>query len=180
MSEIKEIEEQVRAVVKKKDRGAPPVQVSDEFESNDERSAFNQKTIMQMMSLFNLPRVQNEQEAIERTEGYFYDCANKGIRPTWEEYAMALGVHRKTLWSWTTGQVKGPCNADVFLRAKDFIAAFDARMVIEGKMNPVTYIFRSKNYYDMKDTQDVVVTPNALESRPREQLIAEAQALPDE
>lgn len=182
---MSEISEQVNAVVKKKmkDRGAPPpqpMQLMDEFDSNDERAAFTSKTIMQMMPLFNLPKVQNEQEAKERTEAYFWDCAQKGIRPTWEEYAMALGTTRWTLWRWTTGQIKGPCSADVFTRAKDFIAAFDARMLIENKMNPVAYIFRAKNYYDMKDTQDVVVTPNQLETRSREEIIKDAELLPDE
>jgi len=32
--------------------------------------------------------------------------------------------------------------------------------VAEGKLNPVTYIFRSKNYYGMKDQQEHVITPN--------------------
>ena len=173
-------DDQVKAVVKMKNRGAPPVQVRDDFVDSDERSAYNTKTIMQMMDLFNLPAVKNEEEAIERTRSYFMDCANRGTRPTWEEYAMALGVHRQTLWRWATGQAKGPCSQDVIVRAKDFIAAFDARMVIENKMNPVTYIFRSKNFYDMKDTQDVVVTPNQFDTRSREQIIAEAEMLPEE
>jgi hypothetical protein len=68
----------------------------------------------------------------------------------------------------------------VVRRAKDFIAAYDARMVSDGKLNPVTYIFRAKNYYDMKDTQDVVVTPNQFETRTREEIIKEAEALPED
>jgi hypothetical protein len=45
-------------------------------------------------------------------------------------------------------------------KAKDLIAAYDANLVAEGKLNPVTYIFRSKNYYGMKDQQEHVITPN--------------------
>ena len=33
-------------------------------------------------------------------------------------------------------------------------------MVTNGAMNPVVYIFRSKNFYDMRDQTEVVVTPN--------------------
>ena len=33
-------------------------------------------------------------------------------------------------------------------------------MVTEGKINPVVYIFRAKNYFGMKDQQEVVLTPN--------------------
>ena len=38
-------------------------------------------------------------------------------------------------------------------------------MVTEGKINPVVYIFRAKNYFGMKDQQDLVLTPN--NARPR-------------
>ena len=36
--------------------------------------------------------------------------------------------------------------------------AFDAKLVQAGKLNPVTYIFRAKNYYGMTDKQEVEVT----------------------
>jgi hypothetical protein len=33
-------------------------------------------------------------------------------------------------------------------------------MVTEGKINPVVYIFRAKNFFGMKDVQDYILTPN--------------------
>ena len=57
------------------------------------------------------------------------------------------------------------------------IAAFDADMVAQNKLNPVAYIFRSKNYYGMKDQQDIVITPK--QEVDSEQLIREAELLPD-
>ena len=36
----------------------------------------------------------------------------------------------------------------------------DAELAQEGKIQPVVYMFRAKNYYGMKDQQDVVLTPN--------------------
>lgn len=33
-------------------------------------------------------------------------------------------------------------------------------MATEGKINPVTYIFRAKNYFGMRDQQEYVLTPN--------------------
>ena len=33
-------------------------------------------------------------------------------------------------------------------------------MVTEGKINPVVYIFRAKNFVGMKDIQDYILTPN--------------------
>lgn len=182
MNEI--TEEQVKEVVKKKkNRGAPPptpMQLMDEFASQDERAAYNARTLTDMVPFLKAKPVKSTEEAIERTEGYFLGCARRGVRPTWEEYGLAMGVSRVTLWSWATGQKNPPFDANVVRQAKEFIAAYDARMVTDGKLNPVTYIFRAKNYYDMKDQQDVVVTPNTIETRPAKELIAEAEMLPDD
>ena len=45
-------------------------------------------------------------------------------------------------------------------KAKDLIATSESVMVSEGKINPVVYIFRAKNYFGMKDQQDIVVKPD--------------------
>jgi hypothetical protein len=42
----------------------------------------------------------------------------------------------------------------------------DAELAQEGKIQPVVYMFRAKNYYGMKDQQDVVVTPNQARNLP--------------
>ena len=46
-------------------------------------------------------------------------------------------------------------------KAKDYIATYDAEMVHQGKIPAPVYIFRSKNYYGMKDVQEVKVEANA-------------------
>ena len=173
-------EEQIKEIVKYKDRGAPPPQVKDEFESQDERQAYASKTLTNMLDLLNVPIVKTAEEYEERTALYFQRCASLGVRPLWEEYCLALGTTKQCLWNWANGVRRGPVAPEVVTRAKDFIAAYDARMVTDGKMNPVTYIFRAKNYYGMKDQQDVVVTPNTNEGRPRDELIKEAMMLPED
>lgn len=40
------------------------------------------------------------------------------------------------------------------------MASFDAKLVQENKVNPTTYIFRAKNYFGLRDTQEYVLTPN--------------------
>jgi hypothetical protein len=45
-------------------------------------------------------------------------------------------------------------------KAKELLASFDAQMVTEGKINPVVYIFRAKNYFGLQDKQEYVLTPN--------------------
>ena len=45
-------------------------------------------------------------------------------------------------------------------KAKDYIATYDAEMANQGKVPAPVYIFRSKNYYGMKDVQEVKVEAN--------------------
>ena len=76
---------------------------------------------------------------------------------------MATGFHRQTVWEWENGvsQSKlGPRAGDIIKKGKEFLSTFEAEMVTEGKINPVVYIFRAKNYFGMKDQQDYVITPN--------------------
>jgi hypothetical protein len=74
---------------------------------------------------------------------------------------LALGYARETIWKWETGREGStPFRSNIIKKAKELIAAYDANLVAEGKLNQVTYIFRSKNYYGMKDQQEHVITPN--------------------
>lgn len=131
-----------------------------------------------ILSIWKNPMVKDEEEAIERTDEYIKGCIQRGLRPSVEGWALALGTTRSSLWDWETGRRHGPLSADFVKKAKELFAAFDADMVNQGRMNPVTYIFRGKNYYGMKDQQDIVVTPKQEVSI--DALLAEAEILPDE
>ena len=101
----------------------------------------------------------NNEEIRVALDGYFDDCEEKGEIPTVEGMALALGTSRQLLWDWERRAQTNPERAEMITRAKETIAAIDAKLALEGKINPVTYIFRSKNYYGMKDQQEVVVAP---------------------
>ena len=47
----------------------------------------------------------------------------------------------------------------------EFIKSFDAKLVVAGKLNPVTYFFRAKNYYGMVDkVEHEVIAKDPLEA----------------
>ena len=48
----------------------------------------------------------------------------------------------------------------IIKKAKGYLQTFDAKLVIAGKMNFLAYCFRAKNYYGMRDQQEVMITPN--------------------
>ena len=96
----------------------------------------------------------------KRIDEYFDECIVTQTRPTVECMALAIGVSRMSLWNWKCG-IK--CDAErtrIIQSACDAIATFDADMAINNQMNPVMYIYRSKNFYDMHDQSEIVVTPN--------------------
>ena len=149
------------------------------FESDAEKRAFVTKAITDMMEYFGVPIVKSDEEFIERTGQYFTRCAQKGIRPTWEEFALAMGTTRATLWDWEAER-SHTVSPGLVKQAKEFMAAYDARAVADNKLNPVAYIFRSKNYYGMRDQQEHILTPNSGDVVDTQTLIEQAEMLPDE
>lgn len=107
------------------------------------------------------PRITTDEECEERLAEYFMWCAESGVRPTVEEMSLSLGYTRKTIWEWEQGNAQSKHRSYLIKKAKEYMASFDAKVVVEGGMNPLVYFFRAKNYYGMKDVQDVVITPNA-------------------
>lgn len=102
----------------------------------------------------------DDQECADRLNDYFRQCNEEGQLPTIEDMALALGTTRASLWEWENNRKCGPARADMIKIAKQIVAGIDAKLAAEGKIPQVVYIFRAKNFYGMKDQQDVIVTPN--------------------
>ena len=143
-------------VVQKKTRGLKPASMEANFKGD--KSEISQAIINATRYIKATP-CQSDEEFAERIEAYFQECAEEGIIPKWETIGLALGIGRAEAWNIATGRKGSPARQRMMQRAKDILAAIDAELVTTGKVNPVVWIFRAKNFYDMKDTQDVVVTP---------------------
>lgn len=102
---------------------------------------------------------QTDEEVQDRIDEFFTACFETGQRATVEKLALALGTTRKTLSDWELGNTQSARRSDIIKAAKEYLAAFDADLATSGKMNPVPYIFRAKNYYGMKDQQDIIIEP---------------------
>lgn len=172
---------ETKAIVKHKTYNNSPVigkNAGELFENEDEKKAFTSKVINEMMEYFNTPIVKDDEDFESRTQAYFNRCASRGIKPTWEEFCVAMGTTKASMWDWENGR-RGRINADLIKKAREFMAIYDARAVSEGKLNPVTYIFRSKNFYGMKDQQEHILTPNT-EQVDSKMLLDEAELLPED
>ena len=116
------------------------------------------------MMFYDRPIVKSDEECRERLYEFFDTCQKTGQLPTVEKMVMALGTIKQTVWNWENGIGCSSVRMDLIKKAKGFIASFESEMVTEGKINPVVYIFRAKNYFGMKDQQEVVrhqINPSA-------------------
>ena len=87
---------------------------------------------------------------------------NDQMKPTIDGCAMALGIHRDTLNNWEHGE-SGSYKLDVAKKCKYLVKTFMEAATMEGKLNPIVWMFYGKNYFGMVDKQEMVLTPNRSE-----------------
>ena len=110
------------------------------------------------MDKIGKPKTQQEMQ--DRIDDYFQLCQSYGLNPTVEGLALAVDYDRRSLFDIQTGKGK-LAFSDIVKKAKDFIANYDAILASANRINSAVYCFRSKNFYGMKDVQQVEVAPTA-------------------
>lgn len=154
MDEREEVENETTEITVKDNRHTFPQCRTDETPETA------RKILSEVVQWMKMPKVETDDECAERLEYFFKKCFENGERPTVEKMCLALGTTRQTVSRWENGENGSARRRDIIQRAKLALAAYDAGLAITGKMNPVPYIFRAKNYYGMTDEQQVVITPN--------------------
>jgi hypothetical protein len=108
---------------------------------------------------FKMDIVKSDEECADRLNWYFSLCQERGQIPTVEDMCLALGTVRRTVWGWEQGEL-GNSRANMIKKAKEILAGIDAKLVSQGKIPQITYIFRAKNFFGMVDKQEHILTPN--------------------
>lgn len=105
-------------------------------------------------------KVKSDEELESRLSEFFLICAETDQTPTVEKMVLCTGYTRSGFWDIENGVRQGFSSetANIIKKAKEFLSAFDADLLIKNKLNPVAYIFRAKNYYGMKDQTETVLT----------------------
>lgn len=122
----------------------------------------NTKYAKNALAFWNLPRVnmQDENAVRERVELYINTCAENDMKPSVAGLAFALGVSREYLWMIRTGKKgKNEEVVNVLKRASEYLEVLMIDYMQNGKINPVTGIYLTKNFFGYVDKQEVVVTP---------------------
>lgn len=166
----------------------PPTKRRDlDIMSDDGKRDFSSMLINNLITSIKMPRVTSNKELEERASEYLQMCAEKRIPPVWEGLSLYLGYSRATLWDWMSGRNKGfsdetesgSSTSVIVKRLRETFAAYDATMSITGNINPVSYIFRSSNYYGLTQRSTVAVEPQSDLQRPPMTPEEIARDLPD-
>lgn len=108
-------------------------------------------------------KVENAEQLEERLAHFFLTCIENGELPAVEKMALALGVHRQTIWDWEKGS-RGPEFSYLIRNAKSMISAIEGELAMKGEIDKTVYIFRAKNFFGMSDrVEHKIDTKNPLE-----------------
>lgn len=118
-------------------------------------------------------------EVVEaRCYDYIEQCMKNQMKPTLAGLALAIGVTRQTLLDYINGNTPIPKeNREILQRYNTLLNSLMEDYMMNGKVNPVTGLFISKNNFGYKDTQEFVVNNNNQEESSPETLIEEANLL---
>ena len=119
--------------------------------------------LQKLKILYEQKRATTDEEIAQRLNWYFFEyCFQYQMKPTIDGCAMALGIHRDTFNNWEHGE-SGSYKLDVAKKAKYLVKTFMEAATMEGKLNPIVWMFYGKNYFGMVDKQEMVLTPNRSE-----------------
>lgn len=120
------------------------------------------RVLRNVMTFWNVDPVLNDEQLCERIAWYFETCAETGQLATVEKLGLALGYERNWVNDIVTGKACGFSNltSSILKKALGILASMDGELAMQSKIQPVVYLFRSKNFYGMSDKQEVVLTPN--------------------
>lgn len=98
------------------------------------------------------------QELASRFEDFFSLCDKFGLCPTIEGLALVSGYPIKSMWDIENARFH-PDFTEIVKDAKQIVQTYDAIMARNGLIPTGVYTFRAKNYYQMKDVQEVTLAP---------------------
>lgn len=125
-----------------------------------------------MNHLRKLPKVQTDQELMQRIDYYFSYCIESQCRPGVESLALACGISRIELWRWKNGQNCSKARSEIVQKALQILSASWEQMLERGQINPVSGIFLAKNWFGYADsynfTNDQQEHDTGVQSSPEE------------
>lgn len=114
---------------------------------------------------------ETEEEFLSRANQFFMEIVEENRIPTWEDFCLNMGVTRETVFEWINTESKGKFVSNLCKKSREILASMESTLATQGKIQPVVWIFRSKNFYGMQDQAQLVISNgNAIEHKTEEEL----------
>lgn len=161
-------EKDTKVIMKKVERRGGAHNLHDRFMQEGIEEGDNQKMMSFVNVIGSLPEidVSKPMEVSKRCDEYFELCEQYDMKPAVSGLAMSLGVDRRTLWAWVTGQLR-VSNQDIIKKAYRKLEFMWENYMNSGKINPVSGIFLAKNNFDYQDKTEIKLVNGGNDSDPQ-------------
>lgn len=146
----------------------------------------NNKYTTFALAIMQFPKIdiRNPEQLQNRVFEYFQLCADHDMKPGVAAVGLAIGLDRRRMWEIRSGSknvaIPQECK-DIIINVYDSLEALWESYMINGKINPASGIFLGKNNFGYQDTQEYIVTPNAMNNEtPIEVIEAKYDELPED
>ena len=146
----------------------------------------NNKYTTFALAIMQMPKIdiRNPEQLQNRVVEYFRLCADHDMKPGIAAVGLAIGLDRRRMWEIRSGTknvaIPQECK-DIIINVYDSLEALWESYMINGKVNPAAGIFLGKNHFGYTDTQEYIVTPNAMNHEtPVEVIEAKYDELPED
>lgn len=146
-------------VKEKRHRNRPDLQ---KFGEENTEPGDNARYLRYAMASWDLPPIDisDPVQVENRIRQYFQFCIDNDRKPNIKGLGNWLGVSGETVRLWRTGQYRNETHFAVIKKAIDALEEMWWDYGQNGKCNPASWIFIGKNAFQMRDEQQVVITPN--------------------
>lgn len=130
--------------------------------NNGRPTKYDESFCVKMLEFFDIPHTVFEELTKYDKEGkeHIVKIEKPNVLPTFEKFAVNIGVHRDTLNEWTKQFEEF---SDTYKKCKDLQRDMLNDLAMRGFYNPTYTIFVAKNIADMKDkveTETNYIPPN--------------------
>lgn len=98
----------------------------------------------------------SREECEEEVQGYFKLCYDYDMIPTISSMALYFGITRDALYEHVSQE--GSNFKDILKKAISTCQSYQELPALDGTLSAPTWIFTAKNYFGMKDTQNVDIS----------------------
>lgn len=122
----------------------------DPAEMAELRSQAISEAIRSSLQFLNEP-VKSDEEVKERINLYFAKCEAQAIPPSVEALCIYMGISTEDGKAWSKGEGISKERYGHWHKAMTIIEDVDQKLVTLGILPQVQYIWRSKNFYNMRE-----------------------------